>query len=63
MNNLHPSTANLIEGLLDHVGCLIDAAVEAGDIENAAALMAEWGEWLDTPEGTHLEITTLPPLS
>lgn len=63
MNNLHPSTADLIEGLLDHVGCLIDSAVEAGDVENAAALMSEWDEWLDTPKGTQLEILALPPLS
>ena len=60
MKELHPTTGPLVDSIIDDIGALINATVEAGDITNAAAIYSEWEEWLT---GDECEITCLPILS
>ena len=60
MRQLHHTTGPLVDSTVEHIANLINAAVESGDIANAASIYAEWQEWLT--EGDY-EITCLPLLS
>ena len=51
------STMNQIENILCDIDGLIGAAIEAGDTENARALVEEFGEWfLDYDNGRDIEV-------
>ena len=63
MKELHPSTPALIDSMIEDVMALINAAAEAGDIENAKALFNEWSEWIAEHEDIPIEVTCLPLLS
>ena len=60
MKELHPTTAPLVDSILDDITALINSFVEAGDITNAAAIYSEWKEWLTEDI---CEINCLPILS
>ena len=51
------STMNQIENILCDIDGLIGAAIEAGDTENARALVEEFGEWfMDYDNGRDIEV-------
>ena len=48
---------NQIENILCDIDGLIGAAIEAGDTENARALVEEFGEWfMDYDNGRDIEV-------
>ena len=63
MKELHPSTPALVDSMVQDICAMINAAAEAGDLENATALFAEWDEWISGDLDTPIEVTCLPLLS
>ena len=58
------SDLNQVENILCDIDGLIGAALEAGDSENARALVEEFGEWfLDYESEKDIEVMCLEVLS
>lgn len=54
---------NQVEDILCDIDGLIGAAIEAGDNENARALVEEFGEWfMDYEQNKDIEVTCLEVL-